>query len=170
MFPRAKRSPLWTRALAAGVGLAFQPRQPRRSRIDIAVGTNGIRSTPSPVEILVPGRQWRLRKRFSGNRCRPVPARAQVQLTGGSEWLDEVRGGFIHGCREVAQDLAAGRTTILISHRFSTVSMADRILVMDRGRLVESGTHSELLAKDGYYATLYSFQQRQMEMGISDDA
>jgi len=66
--------------------------------------------------------------------------------------------------------LAEGRTTILISHRFSTVSMADRILVMDRGRLVESGTHSQLLAKNGYYATLYSFQQRQMEMGISDDA
>jgi ATP-binding cassette subfamily B protein len=66
--------------------------------------------------------------------------------------------------------LAAGRTTILISHRFSTVNMADRILVMDRGRLVESGTHSQLLAKNGYYATLYSFQQRQMEMGISDDA
>jgi ATP-binding cassette subfamily B protein len=66
--------------------------------------------------------------------------------------------------------LAEGRTTILISHRFSTVSMADRILVMDRGRLVESGTHSALLAQNGYYATLYSFQQRQMEMGISDDA
>jgi ATP-binding cassette, subfamily B, bacterial len=65
--------------------------------------------------------------------------------------------------------LAEGRTTILISHRFSTVSMADRIIVMDRGRVVESGTHSALLAMNGYYATLYSFQQRQMEMGISDD-
>jgi ATP-binding cassette, subfamily B, bacterial len=41
--------------------------------------------------------------------------------------------------------LAAGRTTLLISHRFSTVSMADRILVLHKGRLIESGTHEALL-------------------------
>jgi ATP-binding cassette subfamily B protein len=59
-------------------------------------------------------------------------------------------------------ELARGKTTVLISHRFSTVSMADRILVLDEGRLVETGTHEELLAKNGQYATLYGFQRRQM--------
>lgn len=51
--------------------------------------------------------------------------------------------------------LANGRTTLLISHRFSTVSMADKILVMDRGRIVEAGSHRELLARDGQYAGMF---------------
>ena len=59
-------------------------------------------------------------------------------------------------------DLARGKTTVLISHRFSTVRMADRILVLDAGRLVEAGTHNDLITQEGLYATLYEFQRRQM--------
>ncbi len=51
-----------------------------------------------------------------------------------------------------------GRITILVSHRFSTVRMADLIVVLDGARLVEVGTHTELIAKDGQYADLYGIQ------------
>jgi subfamily B ATP-binding cassette protein MsbA len=57
--------------------------------------------------------------------------------------------------QEALSHLMEGRTTIVIAHRLSTVLDADRIYVMDRGRIVESGTHSELLAKNGLYTRLY---------------
>jgi subfamily B ATP-binding cassette protein MsbA len=57
--------------------------------------------------------------------------------------------------QEALSHLMKGRTTIVIAHRLSTVLDADRIYVMDRGRIAESGTHAELLEKGGLYARLY---------------
>jgi ATP-binding cassette subfamily B protein len=63
-----------------------------------------------------------------------------------------------HGSGEGACPDDAGRITILVSHRFSTVRMADLILVLDGSRLVEFGAHDELMAKQGQYAELYGIQ------------
>jgi ATP-binding cassette subfamily B protein len=56
------------------------------------------------------------------------------------------------------RDLSAGRTTLLISHRFSTVRMADRIIVLEDGRIVEAGSHQALLARRGRYAAMFELQ------------
>jgi ATP-binding cassette subfamily B protein len=60
--------------------------------------------------------------------------------------------------QEAMQPLMEGRTTVAIAHRLSTVLAADQIIVLDSGRVVEAGTHDELLAKNGLYATLYEIQ------------
>jgi len=59
---------------------------------------------------------------------------------------------------EAARGGADGRITILVSHRFSTVRMADLIVVLDGAHVVETGTHEELMALDGHYADLYRIQ------------
>lgn len=65
--------------------------------------------------------------------------------------------------QEALDRLMVGRTSFVIAHRLSTVKNADKILVLEKGNLVESGTHDELLALDGLYAHLYKIQYRNKE-------
>ncbi len=67
---------------------------------------------------------------------------------------------ILNGLAEVMR----GRTTILISHRVSTVRQADRIFVLERGTIVERGSHAELVAGGGYYADLYRRQLLEEEL------
>jgi ATP-binding cassette subfamily B protein len=65
-----------------------------------------------------------------------------------------------HAVQEALRQAARGRTTLVIAHRLSTIADADRILVLDHGRIVESGRHEELLALEGIYASLWTMQQK----------
>ena len=59
------------------------------------------------------------------------------------------------------EGISRSRTTLVIAHRLSTVVHADQILVMDHGRIIERGTHAELLAHRGAYAAMWDIQSRE---------
>jgi subfamily B ATP-binding cassette protein MsbA len=63
---------------------------------------------------------------------------------------------------EAMEELLRGRSTLIIAHRLSTVRRADRVIVLDRGRVVEEGSHADLLAEGGVYAKLYRGQYFEM--------
>lgn len=66
------------------------------------------------------------------------------------------------------EPIARGRTTLIVSHRLSALCRTDRILVLERGRIAEQGTHAELLARKGYYAKTYRLQQLEAD-GLHPD-
>ena len=83
--------------------------------------------------------------------------------------LDEATSSLDTESERLVEDalekLLVGRTTLIIAHRLSTVRRADRLVVLNHGRIVEEGTHADLLARGGLYARLY---QRQFRNGDAE--
>jgi ATP-binding cassette subfamily B protein len=136
------------------------------TRVEVEAATRAanihdfIRELPNGYETIVGERGYRL---SGGEKQRLALARVILKdprilvLDEATSSLDSASEALI---QEALKRVMAGRTSIVIAHRLSTILAADLILVMDRGQIVERGTHAELLEKGGVYARLYETQFR----------
>jgi len=128
-----------------------------------------IEATPAAYDMPIGERGVTL---SGGERQRLAMARAILRaspillLDEATSALDAENEILVQGALE---ELRAGRTTLVIAHRLATVLSADRILVMDEGRIVEEGTHTSLVGKDGLYARLARLQFESGAVALNND-
>jgi ATP-binding cassette subfamily B protein len=126
-----------------------------------AEALNMLESLPGGLEAEVGERGQRL---SGGERQRTAIARALLKLFGGAAILalDEATSQLDNeteaAIKKSLRKAASGKSIIIIAHRLSTIRSADRIIVLERGKIIEEGTHKKLLARKGLYASLWQLQ------------
>jgi ATP-binding cassette subfamily B protein len=129
-----------------------------------------VRSLPSGLDTVVGDRGYRL---SGGEKQRLAIARLLLKAPE-IVILDEATAHLDSESEAAVQDALSraltGRTSLVIAHRLSTILNADKVLVLDGGRVVESGTHGDLLAAEGLYAELYRTQFERQAAGTVPDA
>ncbi|MDI1480258.1 ABC transporter ATP-binding protein [Polyangium sp. y55x31] len=148
------------------VGFGSTPHMDDAARLSRAITRGGaeevLSTLPSGLDTQL-GRWFKDGTELSGGQWQKVAlARAFMREEADVLVLDEPTAALDaeaeHAVFERFRKLAEGRTTFVVSHRFPTVRMADRILVIDGGRVIEEGTHAELVAQDGRYARMFALQ------------
>ena len=156
-----QRVMLFDDSIAANIAYASEPDLPRiRAAAQAANAWEFIERMPQQLDTPI-GENGALLS--GGQRQRLAIARA-ILRDAPILILDEATAALDTDSERLVQDALARlmpeRTTLVIAHRLSTIEHADQVLVLDHGRLVDQGTHTDLLARDGLYAHLHRIQFR----------